>query len=140
MDNDLYHVFPLLPPSLRWIRLGDFGLWGIIRIGYFGIVSDLVFQICKNSCIYILLNIYLFYLLSYNYIIRIYISGLVLCLRQSFQKYFQMGVYYHLFAWNFTVLSLKVKSISLFPYIWSICIRVGYMSENISCFWIPLVF
>ena len=40
------------PPSIWDFRHGGFGLLVIYRIGYFGVVFDLAFQTCKNSCTY----------------------------------------------------------------------------------------
>ena len=52
----LEHVISLLLPSIGEIRLGDFGLLVIYRIVYFGVVFDLGFQICINSCTYVFSN------------------------------------------------------------------------------------
>ena len=37
---------------LKEIRLGGFEVLDVFRIGYFELVFDLVYQTCKNSCIY----------------------------------------------------------------------------------------
>ena len=50
------HVIYLFLQSLGEIRLRDFGLLIIDRIFYFGVVFDLVFQICMNSHMYIFSN------------------------------------------------------------------------------------
>ena len=50
------HVISLFLPSLGEIRLGDFRLLVIYRIVYFGMVFDLVFQICINSHTYVFSN------------------------------------------------------------------------------------
>ena len=52
------HVISLFLPSLGEIRLGDFGLLVLYRIVYFGVVFDLVFQICINSRTYVFSNSY----------------------------------------------------------------------------------
>ena len=50
------HVISILLPSLGEIRLGYFVLFVIYRIVYFGMVFDLVFQICINSRTYVFSN------------------------------------------------------------------------------------
>ena len=42
--------------ALEKLDLGDFGLLVIYRIVYFGVVFDLVFQICINSRTYVFSN------------------------------------------------------------------------------------
>ena len=49
---NVFHVFPLSPPSFREIILGGFGILGIFRISYFGLVFDLAYQKWNNSCTY----------------------------------------------------------------------------------------
>ena len=51
LDHDVYNVFPILPPSLKDIRLGGFEHLDIFRMAYFGVVYDSVFQKLKSSCI-----------------------------------------------------------------------------------------
>ena len=36
--------FPPPPPSLGHFRLGGFGLWGILSIGYFGVGFNFLYQ------------------------------------------------------------------------------------------------
>ena len=57
LDHDVYHVLFLLPPSTGEIRLGGFRIFGIIRIIYFGVVFDLVFQTFPAS-FYSKINVY----------------------------------------------------------------------------------
>ena len=45
MAHDVYYVIPILLPSLESFRIGGFGPFDIFRIGYFGLILDLVFQI-----------------------------------------------------------------------------------------------
>ena len=52
----LEHVISIFLPRLREIRLRYFGLLVIHRIVYFGVVFDLVFQICINYCTYVFSN------------------------------------------------------------------------------------
>ena len=47
LAQDVLHVSP---PSLQEIRLGGFGLLDMTRIGYFGLVFDLEYPTCNNSC------------------------------------------------------------------------------------------
>ena len=39
--------------SSRDLILGGFVIFVIYTIGYFGVVFDLTFKICKNSCTYV---------------------------------------------------------------------------------------
>ena len=66
MSSNVFHVFPLLPPSMRKIRLGGFGLLDVLRIGHFGLVFDLAYQTCNNCCMYVFSLEYLLPFLSYR--------------------------------------------------------------------------
>ena len=52
LSYGVLHISPLFPPSIIEIRLGGFGIW-IFRIGYLGLILDLAYKICKNSCTYV---------------------------------------------------------------------------------------
>ena len=50
----MYRMFlPVFLPSLRYFRLGGFGVLDIFIIGYFGVVFDLAFHTRKNFVMYV---------------------------------------------------------------------------------------
>ena len=53
LDHCVYYFFHVFPPSLKYFRLGGFGIFDIFIIRYFGLVVNLAFQTWNNYCTYI---------------------------------------------------------------------------------------
>ena len=51
MDNYVWNVLPLFPPSIGYLGPEGFVHFGVFRTGYFGVVLDSVYQAGIKECV-----------------------------------------------------------------------------------------